>query len=324
MEAVLAVSAIYPSNLIGVKNEEELLRAVKEEAKIREERKKERLAKKEEKKAQKAAEREARIEKEAEEKFLKIRDKYVLNAFGITRKKLEELERERKSLQEAHENKIGDDPLLSSTNSLNITEGVYKGAVGVTKADRKSSSKSFAQGMVGVAGSAATLFAPEIIAKISLFTASLTAGPIFTVLGIIISAAVALRGFSKFLKRNKGNVSDEVAKGEDLEKKLEEYFAKIEAFSRSIDADKEMIKGKIKTLKRKELRAFLDNYFKEKSKSFGLELEDLKTGEVGEVYEEFKEDANEAEKQRQLEEKEKKGKQKKGGSEAEEPAVLGG
>ena len=316
------VNGIYTAPLIErlqngtYTSEEALLAAVKEEVSTREDRKQARLAR-----------REARQEQKLEEKYLKIRDKLIAAAFKTTQDEIKRRKGKLADLQNAHDAVIGTgNPLSESTNSLDITEGVYNGAVGTTRADRKSSTRTFIKGMAGAGVTAAGLLAPSLIAKISAVTAALASNPILAGLGLAFTVGTVIYAFKKYLKRNKGNQSDEFAKGEALEKELEEYLGRIEAFSKSIDDDKEMIKSKIKTLKKKELKAFLDKYLDEKIKSFGLEKEDLQAGSIGEIFEEFKEEEEKTEKDEtaeKTEEQDKKDKRKKQGTE-EDPAVMGG
>lgn len=313
----LRVTGIYSTKLIeGLKNpeisnEKALLNAAKAEAASREERK--RL---------KQNAKDAKDQQNLEDTYLKIRDTAVAQAFGTTLVKLSHRRAQLKELNEKHKAVIGEDNSLRSlTNELQNTEGVYNGAVGATKRDRKDTAKAGVTAAVGIGSAVAGMVSPGLVVKATGIVALFTANPIFGVLSIGTSVASLVYMAYKYAKRKQGNVSDEFAKGDALAKDIEEYLDKVNAFTQAIDADKEMIKDKIKTLGRKEFKDFLKEYLSEKIKTFNLTAEDFKANDISEVFEEFKAEPA------KVEQKDDKNKDKTNGGKkinAEELAAMGG
>lgn len=267
MEGVMQVSAVVPVSLIaGLRNPNLSMREAQREAA-----KQELLERKAREKEAKRIAKEQKLEKKLDSKFIKVRDKMVENAFGLTQKEIKEYEEKLKGLK--GQNNISSPSL---TQIMQDKENVYKGAMIAAKADDKSIKKE-------VLSTIAKVFLGGVMA-----TLSATLGPV--ICGAF-SIGLTLLAVKKWHKRRGGNISDAVEKGRDFEEFLEEFLKKVNEFTAAIEADKDMIKEKMKTMKKLDFNKFLDSYLKEKMVQFDLndkETEKAIDGALKDIKEEGK------------------------------------
>lgn len=194
--------------------------------------------------------------------FEKIREKLILETFGLSKK-------EYKIFIEDF-NKIQAGQNTTSRNETDILRDKRNVALGQIGSNKKAKKEVIKQGLK-VAGVTGAFLFSGVAEKIAALTASISA--IFPYLGIVIAAAGFLVAYKMYKKASKGNISDAEEKLRDYEDFLKGFVENIKKFVDALESDKEQIMIKKRELSTKEFNKYLNTYMKTKVKELGLSNE---------------------------------------------------
>ena len=194
--------------------------------------------------------------------FEKIREKLILETFGLTKKEYKIF------MEDFNKMQVGQN--TTSRNETDILRDKRNVALGQIGSNKKAKKEVVKQGIkvVGVTGAFLFSGAAE---KISAITASISS--LFPYLGIIFAAVGFLIAYKMYKKASKGNISDAEEKLRDYEDFLKGFVENIKKLVNSLENDKEMIMNKKRELSTKDFNKFLNSYIKTKVKELGLSNE---------------------------------------------------
>lgn len=202
------------------------------------------------------------LDKKDAKEFEKIREKMILQAFGLTKK-------EYKMFMDDF-NKLQQTGGAASRNTLDILKdkrNVVMGQLGSNKKDKKAIAKQALE--VGVAAGA--VYFSGIAEAVTAATASISAA--FPYLAVVLAGIGLVMAYKKYKKASKGNISDAIEKQRDYEDFLKGFIENVKKLVSAFENDKQMIMSKKKSLSKKEFNEYLNKYISSKINELGLSNE---------------------------------------------------
>ena len=191
------------------------------------------------------------LDKKDAKEFEKIREKMILQAFGLTKK-------EYKMFMDDF-NKLQQTGGAASRNTLDVLKdkrNVVMGQLGSNKKDKKAIAKQALE--VGVAAGAVY------------FSGIAEA---FPYLAVVLAGIGLVMAYKKYKKASKGNISDAIEKQRDYEDFLKGFIENVNKLVSAFENDKQMIMSKKKSLSKKEFNEYLNKYISSKINELGLSNE---------------------------------------------------